>query len=305
MALEFRLDPTKKVTVIVASARAKRPNVHNNKAKKQKRPCPFDAGNEPLTPAVKFEVKCDGKWAVRVFENKFPFLSQTAKFTKNKSVTGAFGVHEVIVETPNHNKQLENLNAEQAAAVFEAYRNRFEKISRTTGIEYPFLFKNHGKLGGASIDHEHSQIVGLPFIPEIPLVEFNTHKENKCNYCTLAKSSQNVVFENAEFVVVHPSFARFGLECWIIPKKHVASFIDFNAKTATLLMEALQETIRRIKRTTGDYNVVFHASCKKKKIHFHVEIYPHTATFAGLELGTGIIVNQTDEKTALKILRKS
>ena len=162
-----------------------------------------------------------------------------------------------------------------------------------------YLFKNHGKLGGASIYHEHSQIVGLPFIPEIPLCEFSY--KGKCVYCAAAK--KNVVFQNAEFAVVRPEFARFELECWIIPKKHVDSFVDFDKRTAALFMQALQETIRRVKRKTTDYNVAFHASCKAKKVHFHVEVYPHTATWAGLELGAGVIVNQMDEKTALKVLR--
>ncbi len=308
MALEFRFDAMKKVAVIVASARTKRPNVHNGK--KHKKLCPFDAGNEALTPQSTLEIitysgKPSGKtnWQVRTMENKFPFLSQHQRFEKNKDVTGAFGVHEVIVETPQHSEQFENFSKEQQKFVFQAYVNRFEAITKTNGIEYAYLFKNHGKLGGASIDHEHSQVIGLPFIPEIPLAEYAANKKSKCNYCTLSTSSKNIVFQNAEFAVVHPSFSRFGLECWIIPKRHVNSFTSFDEKTAALFMEALQETIRRIKHATLDYNVAFHASCKKKKIHFHVEVYPHTATWAGLELGTGIIVNQMNEKMALKVLR--
>ncbi|MDP3742426.1 MAG: DUF4931 domain-containing protein [Candidatus Micrarchaeota archaeon] len=308
MTLEFRLEPTKKISVIIASARAKRPNVH--RGKKEKKLCPFDAGNEALTPQSTLEVatysykppnKVD--WQVRAMENKFPFLSPKVNFEKNKGVTGAFGVHEVIVETPSHSEQFENFSKEQLQLVFQAYVSRFGAITKTKGVEYTYLFKNHGKLGGASIDHEHSQVVGLPFIPEIPLTEFTSHNEKICAYCALAISTKNIVFQNAEFAVVHPSFSRFGLECWIIPKKHVASFVNFDKRTAALFMEALQETIRRIKHTTQDYNVAFHASCKNKKIHFHVEVYPRTATYAGLELGAGIIVNTIDEKAALKILR--
>ncbi|MFH1247344.1 MAG: DUF4931 domain-containing protein [Candidatus Micrarchaeota archaeon] len=299
MTIQVKTELTKKIKVLVAANRVARPHTHG-KAK-----CPFDAGNEAMTPPSSLEIvtleKGKDKWQIRVMENKFPFLSPREKFEKNKNTTGGFGCHEVIVETPNHDELFENLNETQLTLLFEAYVNRFNAISEKKGVEYTFLFKNHGKEGGASINHEHSQIVGLPFIPEIPACEFKMHSEKKCSYCSLAR--ENVVFQNSEFAVVRPSFARFELECWVIPKKHIYNFIQFNEKTALAFMETLQETVKRIKRKTENYNIVFHASCKNKKIHFHAEVYPRTSVYAGLELGTGIIANIMDDKTALKILK--
>ncbi len=296
MTLEFRIEPTKKIDVIVASHRSKRPKV------KEKKLCPFDAGHENMTPKSTLEVvtfeKTNGKWSVRSMENKFPFLSTSTKFNRGAQCTGAYGVHEVIVETPDHEEKFENFTNEQLKLVFETYVNRFKEISEKKGVEYVFMFKNYGKEAGASINHEHSQIVGLPFVPQIPKAEFKNSKS--CIYCRIAK--QNIVFQNAEFSVVRPSFARFPLECWVIPKKHRTDFTEFGEKTSLLFMKTMQEIVRRIKKKTNNYNVVFHNSCKANKIHFHVEIYPKTSVWAGLELGTGVIVNTMDEKTALKEL---
>ena len=92
MTLEFRLEPTKKALVIVASKRAKRPRVNEGK-----KICPFDPGNEYMTPPPTLEFP--EKWRVRAMENKFPFLSPKQKFSKGKEVSGGFGIHEVYEKT--------------------------------------------------------------------------------------------------------------------------------------------------------------------------------------------------------------
>ncbi|MBI4406862.1 DUF4931 domain-containing protein [Candidatus Micrarchaeota archaeon] len=288
MPLEFRTEKTKDIRIIVASKRSKRPHVSGKKK------CPFDKGNEAMTPPSTLEVITlgnDGTWKVRSVENKFPFLSPNSR---------AFGVHEVIIETPRHREKFEGFEEAQLLRVFEAYKERYSAIYAKKGIRYVFLFKNYGKQAGASIDHEHTQIVGLPFIPELAEREFSSFKRGKCPYCSLSR--QNVVFRNKHFSVVRPTYARFPLECWIIPHKHVSSFTLFDEATAASFMSAYKETVRRVKRHTQNFNAVFHNSCKKD-IHFHVEVYPKTTALAGLELGAGVIVNTMDEKTALEALK--
>ncbi len=309
MAIEIQTDKIKKVVVIVASARSKRPIVSKKVKVKKKQACPFDFGNEEMTPSSRLEIVTfnSKKWEVRAMENKFPAVSPFEKYVPNKEHTGAFGVHEVIVETPSHSEQFEDLTASQMQSVFEAYVNRFAEISKIKGIKYVSLFKNHGQNAGASIGHEHSQIIGLPFVPEINASEFQ-HSKNKsqCIYCKLAKEKANVIFENKFFSVVYPDVARFGFECWIVPKKHKINFCLFGTKERTAFMEALQETVCRVKRKTSDYNFSFHNSCKDGEVHFHVEVYPRQGAphvWAGLELGTGVIISSIDKTTALKMLR--
>ncbi len=309
MAIEIQRDKTKNVVVILASERSKRPTISKNSRAKNKHSCPFDFGNEQMTPSSRLEIVTfkSKKWEVRAMENKFPAVSPFEKYVQNKEYTGAFGVHEVIVETPNHNEQFEDLSASQMQSVFEAYVNRFTEISKIKGVKYVSLFKNHGQNAGASIPHEHSQIIGLPFVPEMNVNEFQ-HSKNKsqCAYCKLAKEKASIIFENKFFSVVCPYIARFGFECWVIPKKHKTDFSLFDTGERAAFMEALQETVRRVKRKTSDYNFSFHSSGKGGNVHFHVEIYPRQVAphvWAGLELGTGVIISSTDKITALKTLR--
>ncbi|MFH0713172.1 MAG: DUF4931 domain-containing protein [Candidatus Micrarchaeota archaeon] len=271
---------TKGITIISAGKRNARPHV-----KSKIHLCQFDPGNEKVTTKTLFEIDQNTKWVTRVFENLYPALPKDH--------------HEVIVETAKHDEQFEKISSKQLAEIFQTYVNRYIALSKKPGVKYVFLMKNHGREAGASIPHEHSQILALPFVPEFIASEFNL--KGKCIFCQTAK--QNIVFQNEKFAVVRPSFARFPLECWVIPKQHLEDFTEFDNKTALLLMQALQESVKGLKHKTESYNFAFHNSFRNGKVHFHVEVYPRTDIHAGLELGTGTIINAMDVKKALAILK--
>ncbi len=69
-------------------------------------------------------------------------------------------------------------------------------------------------------------------------------------------------------------------------------------------MKLLQKCIRAIYGVSKDYNVVYHAPPEGTGLHFHVEIYPRPNVWAGVELGTGIIINTKTEKEALATLKR-
>ncbi len=315
----YAVDQTKGIVIAVAGDRRKRPhhfatekkgkekNAKEKNGKDKQQICPFCPGCERETPVANIE-KPKGKWRVRAFENKYPFFTPRVEFNPTVDKSPGFGKHEVIVETPNHGEQFEQFSKDQLRLVFEAYVNRFTAISNIPKIAFTYLFRNHGREGGATIAHEHAQLIGLPFIPEIPrreMEQFEQHRREtgKCFYCEMAVKKENKIFENRDFVCVRPAFARFALECWIIPKKHLADFTALDTKQAENMMLALKEITRRLKKSTENYNVAFHCSAKKRKIHFHIEVYPKTDVLAGIELGTGLIGNPRSVKDALKALK--
>lgn len=307
---EYRLEPTKQEIVVVAAKRAKRPTVFG----KGSAACPFCPGSEHLTPPTTFSLPAGSKkWKVRCFRNAFPILDAHAKFSPPKSAfswkSQAFGEHEVIVETEEHGKLFQNLDERQLMLVFEAYENRFLELSKIKGIDCVFLFKNHGKAGGASIEHEHAQIVALPFLPPVILREmaFSSlyqQEHGKCFFCEIKKHEKRVLFENRHFVAVRPSFARFPYEFWLIPKRHVYCFPQLNAVEAKAFMKSLVECVKMVFNVATDYNILFHNSPKEGLggLHFHCEIIPRTNVWAGLELGTGVIVDSRSAEQALQEL---
>lgn len=289
--------------VIVASRRAKRPKL--NEAKKSKPACPFCPGSEHITPQSTLQLPSKGPWLVRSFPNKFAFLSPAKPHSGKAGYGPAFGYHEVIVETNRHGEQFQDFSAAQRKLVFEAYRNRFKALTEKNEIQCVYLFNNHGPKGGASIDHEHAQITGLPFAPPILASEYNESLKSKhCTYCQLAGEKTYKLAQNKDFVAVCPPYSRFAYEVWVVSKHHKESFLELSEGEGMNLMELLCKVVKKICKVSPDYNMAFHQSSKAGKLHFHVEIYPRKDTWAGFELGAGVYVNTAGEAHSLSVLKK-
>ena len=293
-------DPTKRQIVIVAGKRSKRPRLTTSKTAGEKPSCPFCPGSESLTPPTRFALPNSKNWRTRVFENAFPALKPKGSFS---GIPGpAFGEHEVVVETPKHDELFQNYSQGQLALVFESYVATIRRLEKRKGIRTVFLIKNHGLAGGASIPHEHSQVFSLPF--KAPLLEreeafYASHKKKtgKCYYCSFALN-QKALFENSFAKVVAPEFGRFGFELWVIPKKHVHRLQDLSEKEGVMLLQAIQECVKRTYGIVEAYNFVFHETG-----HLHVEFYPRKSVWAGLELGAGVVINSHAQKDVLKELK--
>lgn len=305
MALEFRREPTKGLVVLVASRRAKRPTVFGKKVS-----CPFDKGSEHATPPTKYALPNAKAWKVRAFDNLFHLVAPTAYAPfKGRQRAPAYGEHEVIVETELHEKLYQDFTPEELARVFEAYRNRLEAMGKRRHVEYVLLFKNHGRNAGASIEHEHAQLVSFPFVPDVLEKEAEASREfaeknGSCLFCgLLRKEKANVLAENASFAALCPSFARFAFEVWIVPKRHVKGIREFSGKESELFMQLMRDCIRKVYNVAKDYNVAFHESPHSADLHFHAEIYPRTGHWAGVEYGAGVIVNSKAGQEALEGLK--
>src|SRR3989338_4019244 len=109
--------------------------------------CPFDEGNEADTPPEVYRVGGGEAnkpgWQIRVVPNLFP-ITET---------------HEVIIHSPDHNKNVEELSLEQIENIIKTYVNRFNKLSEKGKV---FIFSNQSLISGASLVHSHSQVSVVP-----------------------------------------------------------------------------------------------------------------------------------------------
>ena len=305
--LEYRKDEGKDALLIFSTDRAKRPVVYGEK----KPSCPFCKGAESTTPPTTFALPNEGEWKVRCFRNLYAIVKPEGSYRENVFPTPGFGDHEVIVETPNHAEFFQNLSDEQMELVLKAYQNRLTGLAKEPGMKYVLLFKNHGRAAGASIEHEHAQIMSMPFVPPLMQKEveyasrFSKQHSGACFYCGLLKSEgqTNKVLENDSFVAFCPSFARFPLEFWLLPKRHLKSMLEFEGKEGKDFMKMLREMIGRLYKSTSDYIVAFHNAPAGADFHFHAEVYPRTSVWGGVELGGGLLVNSKDEKQGMEALK--
>ncbi len=299
--------------VIIAESRGKRPHqfksdddIYANDPGGEK--CFFCPGNESMTPDEIGRID-DGKggWKLRWFPNKFAAVDKKGDpsiHTDNDFFTyaNAYGNHEVLVETPDHSKQMIDLSEEEIMDILKVYARRIDELSNQPNIKYVSVFKNEGKKAGTSIVHSHSQLISVNIIP--PRVQHKLDAIKKfpsCPYCEVIKKEINGdrhVHEDDTTFTFTPYASRFNFEVWIFPKSHYKTLNDFSDDEMFDLASAIKRVMRKLKELNASFNMVLYYAPKGEDLHFHIEILPRIATHAGFELETGIIINSVSPEDA-------
>lgn len=297
--------------VIIATGRGSRP--HQFKSEKKSKDvdvCFFCPGNESMTPPEIDRVEEDGKWVIRVFPNKFPAVAEEGNpnvRTDNTFYTyaSAYGSHEVLVESPNHDDEFGDLSVERIVKILKMYNKRINELMKKKHVRYVFVFKNQGKEAGTSLVHTHTQIIALNKIPSLLQEEAEATKD-ECKYCQVIekeKDSERRVLENSTFVSFTPYASRFPMEAWVFPKRHLNCLNDMNEQEYNDLAEQLRLFTSKLEEINAPYNFYLHHSVEGDDLHFHVEIAPRISIWAGLELGSDIDINIIAPESAARFYR--
>lgn len=326
--IQLREDKFLGRAVYIAEQRQQRPNDYRASTPSTKhKSCPFCKGNESQTPAAVFESHDDsddkgaGNWQVRVVPNKYPFVA-------DDQASSAFGIHEVIIESPRHVARTGDLSEGELAAVLLAYQQRLrhwrdvEPRHEAEPLVCPVLFKNVGRQAGASLVHLHSQLVVLPDVPapmaaELGQLDRHHRQTGDCEFCRrfaeelaadLAKP-QRVVAQRGDFLAVCPFASAHPYETWIAPIAHRSCFEDL--PDVTDLANLLLDTLRRIELVigAGGYNLILQTAPWRHdlsgRFHWRMEIRPRLSHLAGFELATGRFVNHVPPEHSAERLRNA
>jgi len=327
---ELRKDPVSGRSVIIASERAERPRLfgHGSDAGRAE-PCPFCSGREAMTPPEVFAHRDPASsadlpgWTVRVVPNKYPALTSSDTRTTPPdehlySSRAAVGVHEVVIESPEHIVSMAALDDEQTAQVLRAYRQRISALSQDPRWRYMLIYKNQGDRAGASLEHVHSQLVALPALPAPAADELERARNHyattgRCFYCHVIEreigARARLVLATDRFVVLCPFAPRFAHETWIWPRRHTAAFEQSSDEELTDLARVMREVLARLDRALGDppLNYLIQSIHPPPESHYHwrMEILPQLARAAGFEWGTGLHLNPVAPERAARFLRNA
>ena len=89
-------------------------------------------------------------WQVRTIPNNFPVLTVEENLKKQgcgiyDHISG-FGAHEVIIDTPEHQKSTKDFTGEEIQKVFVMLQSRMEDLFRDERIRSCFIVKNDTNL---------------------------------------------------------------------------------------------------------------------------------------------------------------
>jgi UDPglucose--hexose-1-phosphate uridylyltransferase len=326
---ELRKDPVVGRWVIIATERARRPS---DFAQEPVRPvgssCAFCEGNEDKTPPEILagrspESRPNGPgWSYRVVANKFPALRVEGEL--EPSGEGLFdrmngvGAHEVVIETPTHAASLATLSADAVTDVLVAFRERVVDLKKDPRFEYVLVFKNHGELAGASLEHPHSQLIATPIIPimvaeEVAGAARYYQLKERCVWCDILRQERRggrrTIVEAGGFIVLAPFAPRFPFETWILPTVHRAAFEESGVDELRGLAGLLGDFLRRLDRVLGEppFNFMLHTAplrgSEVESFHWHLEVIPKLTHMAGFEWGSGFFINPVPPEDAAAALR--
>ncbi len=307
---ELRKDYILDKWVVYSAGRGARPRELRHETEKVANgKCYFCPGNENLTPPEIGRTGTKNKWQIRWFDNKFPALVPEGRpepRTDNRFFTfaGNYGYHEIIVETPDHDRQFSDLCVEEIADLLGVYRERIAELLKKPKIKYVSIIKNHGYHGGTSVIHTHTQVFATAFVP--PAVREKVSAVRKfvnCPYCDIVaaeKNSERKCFENSEWVAFCPYASMYNYEVWIFPKKHIRTLADADLNG---LADMLKRVLSRLSSLDVDYNFYVTYSPEGEDLHLHIGVMPQIAVYGGFERGSGAIINSVLPELAAKFYR--
>lgn len=320
---------TEQTQAVVASEFRFKPFVHDSNS------CPFCEGNEPCTCHEVFAIRQPGTrangagWLVRVVPDAKPKLRVEGDLGRRAvgfhDLMNGVGAHEIIVETPRHDRSLHELEVPDIVNIIRAYAARITDLRRDKRIRYVLIFKNHGEQADArTVTHSTSQVLAVPVMQRAVRTKLLIAREyyaakERCIYCDVIrqelKQGRLIVAENADFIAFAPFASRYPFEMKVLPKAHQSDFAQITPAAMENLARILRDVLQKLDHSLGGppYNLSLHNRPElwpqpgywatiEHDFHWHIEILPQVLPVSDLEYASGFFYNPVPPELAAKIL---
>jgi len=257
-----------------------------------------------------------------VLRNKYPVLQLQGDVTRRHSQGYAWldgvGDHEVVLDSPDHERSFAELPVDRAEDVFRTYQGRIRALAEDPRIAYVQVFRNEGAAAGASLRHPHSQIIATPVVPPSIKEDFYgaarwREEHGGCVYCHLLDAEREGprwLWEDGRFAVMAPYASAFAWELLVLPKEHLRDFHLADDATAAGLASMVRRAVQALKQKLGPlpYNYYIHSAPLRlpeadRHFHWHLRIIPRLSQPAGFEWSTGFAINSVPPEEAAAALR--
>jgi UDPglucose--hexose-1-phosphate uridylyltransferase len=263
--------------------------------------CPFDRPESEgkailLSPA-------EGVAQVRVLPHPDPLyriegqLGRLAEGIYDKM--GPTGAHEVVVETPQHDRRFSQFSDDEIDRVLTVWASRIADLKKDVRFKYISVFKNQGLEAGEEWSHAHSQVTATIFVPRRIKYELNAAHEwykerERCIFCDMVRQEEKkgtrIVDVQGEYYALCPYASRVPYEIWLLHRKHNHLFEQpHSGSNRKNFASLLGRVLRRLEKLSPAFHLVVHTApnTRSKKgelagywktlsedFHWHIEILP-------------------------------
>jgi len=284
--------------------------------------CPFCAGNEDRTPPdlARFPAGSSAAWRARIVPNHYPITIGGTAVTPPPVPAGrpACGFHEVVIESPRHDRSILAIDPSDWQEVWELCRHRLAELAADESLAWATVFKNSGPRAGASLEHVHSQLVAIDIVPPAIAVEVTGCRGGDPfgDLIADARSAGRVVAESGGLVALVPPAPRQPFETWIMTRLPERHFHDTSRERVMALADLTRDMVGRLDRVAPgcDFNWWLHQAPFLRTAtdteltgawHWHLEMLPRLAELAGFELGTGCHITTVSAEESARRLQEA
>jgi UDPglucose--hexose-1-phosphate uridylyltransferase len=300
-------------------------------------PCILCSGKEAETPPEVAAIRAEGTapdtagWWTRAIPNIKPILETEGELGR-KGIgmydrMNSIGVNELIIESPEHDKNPEDLGAEQFRRVLELYKMRITEIEKDARIRYVLICKSSGRLAGATYSHPHSELIATPVIPRLIKGELDGAKQyyaykERCIFCDIIEEelrmASRLITETENFVAFCPYAPKFPFEFWVMPKRHGCAFEEASPEEMEDLSQVMTSLIKKMRVMLKEpaYNYVIHTAPNRiprrnhwhtlgDDFHWHIEVAPRLMRESGIQWGAGFYILTTSPEDAAKYYKEA
>jgi UDPglucose--hexose-1-phosphate uridylyltransferase len=264
--------------------------------------CPFEAGRVENQKAI-LSWPAEGAWQVRTIAHPNPLYRIEADPGRRAEgiydKMGPLGAHEVVVETPQHDKRLSQLSDEEIERVLWVWASRIADLKKDARLKYVSVSKNQGAMAGEEWKHAHSQVTGTIFVPRRIKYELRSAREwfkdkERCVFCDIVrqeeKQGKRIVDVQGDYYALCPYASRVPFEVWLMHRQHNHLFEQPRpGANRRQLAALLGRVLRRLEKVAPAFHLVVHTApnTRSKKgelagywktladdFHWHIEIMP-------------------------------
>jgi UDPglucose--hexose-1-phosphate uridylyltransferase len=291
--MELRKDPVTQAWVVVGQRDA----LSDTSAG-----CPLEPDKIDALPSI-LTWPQEGAWQIRVLPHPRPIYrieGEPGRLPEGiYDKMGALGAHEVVVETPIHDRRLSQFSDEEIERVLWAWASRTADLKKDPRFKYVSVFKNQGPQAGEEWPHAHSEIAATMFVPRrlkyelVAAHEWYRDKE-RCIFCDTVRQEERqgkrIVDVQGDYYALCPYASRVPYEVWLVHRRHNHLFEQPRpGSNRRQLAALLGRVLRRLEKIAPAYHLVVHTApnTRSKKgelagywktlaedFHWHIEILP-------------------------------
>ena len=320
---ELRQDRFTKEWVFVASEDIKRPQELVARRDRQPMPsfdpdCPVCPGHENRTAAEILRVPSPkGGWTLRVIPRKFTGVISEVPERDSPAAVEGFGIHELIVETPDHSLTTALLPETQLLSLFRSAKSRYDEICLDPRIAYATIYKKHA-VEGSGLEHSQSHLIASQVSPpaiasRLQQARHHYGKTGNCVFCSALQEElvahNRIVATSEHFIAIEPFASPSPFCTQIYPRRHMANFGEINGEELSDFARILRDILGRF--YFGLENPDFKYSIRNAPVasadvnyyHWCLNIVPNLP-IPGVEKEGKILLNPVLPEEAAQFLRE-